>query len=152
MENYYFDRFGVYIGSAAASEGTVPPKNATRTPPALEHGHWPIFDLTTQCWHSLPDFRGRTGWVNGKAITIISLGPLPDGWSDVPPASPVETADGDDAAVPQAETGTLVYLTNSGVYHRNEMCARGQGAWLPLEELHAGGRKVRPCGRCRPSA
>ncbi len=150
MENYYFDRYGVYIGSAAASAGTVPPKNATRTPPVLEQGTWPVFDRTSQSWHSLPDFRGRTGWVGGQAVTIASLGPLPDGWSDVPPTSPAVTTDDGNATGAQAEAGTLVYLTNSGVYHRRESCARGKGSWLSLDEIRAGDQAARPCGRCRP--
>lgn len=86
MENHYFDKSGAYVFSAPANEGTLPPDNALRVPPLREPGRWPVVNAAGDGWDSMPDHRGRRGWLDGRHCVVKRVGPLPDGWSEFPPA------------------------------------------------------------------
>lgn len=85
MENHYFDNEGVYTGSAAANPGSEPPENAVRFQPPVKDGFWPVLNPGRDGWELKENHRGKKGWIDGKEATIAVLGPLPEGWSDVPP-------------------------------------------------------------------
>lgn len=41
-------------------------------------------------WEQVEDHKGKSGYVNGVPTEIKEYGPLPDGWSDTPPAPTIE--------------------------------------------------------------
>lgn len=86
--NHYFAENGVYLSSAPANAGSMPPENAVRTPPPFRDGYWPVWERERGAWALREDHRGRTGWVDGAPATIAALGPLPDNWTDEPPPRP----------------------------------------------------------------
>ncbi|MCC8190787.1 MAG: hypothetical protein LIP77_09180 [Planctomycetes bacterium] len=91
MDNHYFDASGVYLGSAAANPGSLPPANATRTPPPERAGFWPVRRPDGDGWELREDNRGRRGWTGSGPVVVRDLGPLPPDWMDEPPeAAPTE--------------------------------------------------------------
>lgn len=92
MNNHYFDANGVYTHSAPANHDSLPPPNALRQEPPRKEGCWPVRDAAGSGWELAPDHRGKRGWLNGEAVTIVAPGPLPEGWADSLPL-PVDTRD-----------------------------------------------------------
>lgn len=85
---------GEYMGTTEADVSPLEPgvyhmpANATETPPpATDAREAAVWD--GQAWRVAADHRGATGYVNGVEMTIQNIGPLPDGWSDAPPAPTV---------------------------------------------------------------
>lgn len=92
MQNNYFDNthpLRPYTHSLPAMPGTVAPANALRgqTPTARPGFHPAEKDGR---WTEIEDHRGESGYVNGQPCEIKDFGPLPDGWSDTPPAPTIE--------------------------------------------------------------
>lgn len=91
MENHYFDEQGVYVGSAPAGREEFPPRNALRIVPPQEAGFWPVLNAARDGWELVEDHRGRQGYIDGAPVTIMDLGPLPEGWADTrTPVPPTE--------------------------------------------------------------
>lgn len=135
MENHYFDAEGIYLGSAAANPGSVPPRNALRTPPPEKPGWWPVVDAEGTGWNLREDHRGKRGFVAGRLVCVEQLGPLPEGWME-------------------EGTAARYFVSRSGVYHR-EGCrhaARGNGEWLAPDAVLTARPGARPCLQCRPGA
>lgn len=86
--NHYFDPahpLKPYTHSLVANPGTSPPGHAVRgEEPAALAGFWPCWN--GQAWEQVEDHRGQAGWLDGQALTITELGPLPTGWSGQAPA------------------------------------------------------------------
>ncbi len=137
MENHYFDAAGVYTGSAPANPGSGAPRDALRTPPPRQAGHWPVLNPAGDGWELREDHRGEEGFVDGAPYRIEALGPPPPGWSRTPP-----------------DEAERFFLTRTGVYHRADCrhAATAAGGWLDLAALAARERPARPCARCRPPA
>lgn len=87
LQNYYWRTSdGAYTRSAPAHPGSLPPQNAIRiAPPQGEPGVWPQINEDMSGWNLVEDHRGREGYIDSKPTKVVSLGPLPDGWSDSPP-------------------------------------------------------------------
>ncbi|MDJ0686438.1 MAG: DUF4376 domain-containing protein [Alphaproteobacteria bacterium] len=98
MEHAIVYRFaaetGELLGSGQAQKNPrrdgdyLLPANATPVaPPDVPSGYVAVFD--GEEWSTLVDHRGETAYdAGGEPHTIVSLGPLPDGWSfDAPPPS-----------------------------------------------------------------
>ncbi len=216
MENHYYDDNGIYVSSAPANPGTLPPDRALRIPPPEREGFWPVLNASGDGWTLVEDHRGRVGWRDGAREEIAALGPFPDGWSAEPPPPPAITdpdelrriafaieADplrdralsyrleaealrhaGEGAAAARAEAKCrrelaaygekkreirarhpkaaaaaeetddmdgLVYLTGTGVYHR-EGCEHtvAAGKWIMLSALREKRPGAKPCRLCRP--
>jgi ABC-type cobalt transport system substrate-binding protein len=60
------------------------PNNATRTAPTIVEGK--VLRWTGEKWEQVEDHKGKRGYVNGQPHEVKEYGPLPDGWSDTPPA------------------------------------------------------------------
>lgn len=88
MNNHYYDENGVYTASAPVNPGTIAPANALRVPPPERSGYWPVLNAARDGWDMAEDHRGRRGWLDGRAITLAGIGPLPEGWSDLPANAP----------------------------------------------------------------
>lgn len=82
MENYYYDENGVYTGSIPAHEGSLPPDNAIRAAPEFRDGFCPVLNDSRDGWILVEDNRGRQGWVDGVAVVVGELGPLPENWRE----------------------------------------------------------------------
>lgn len=138
MENHYYDENGVYIGSAPAHDGTAAPANALRTAPDERAGFWPVVNASRDGWELAEDHRGARGWLAGVAVVVTALGPLPEGWTGEPPE--------------ESPAGGLLFVNRTGVCHASGCgYARGHGKWMSPAEAFALGRKIRPCGVCRPA-
>ncbi|MDR1489841.1 MAG: hypothetical protein LBS65_05050 [Desulfovibrio sp.] len=88
MQNHYYDNthpLRPYTHSLTATPGTMPPVNALRgdKPTATAEGRWPA--EKNGAWIEIEDYRGKSGYLNGKPHIIKEYGPYPDGWSDTPP-------------------------------------------------------------------
>lgn len=67
-------------------------------PPARD-GYSRVLNATGDGWEYVEDHRGMAGYVNGAAVTITDMGPLPEGWSEVEPPQPLASV----VAAKQAE-------------------------------------------------
>ena len=83
---YQYTADGYYAGEI--DDYGLLPNNATRTPPALKEGFVPRW--TGKEWEQVEDHKGKSGYVNGMPTEIKEYGPLPEGWSDTPPAPTTE--------------------------------------------------------------
>lgn len=83
---YQYTADGYYAGEV--DDYGILPNNATRTAPTLKKGFVPCWD--GKKWVQVEDHKGESGYVNGQPHTINEYGPLPDGWSDTPPAPTIE--------------------------------------------------------------
>lgn len=78
---YQYTADGYYAGSA--EDYGLLPNNATRTAPDVRKGFVPRWNGSA--WEQIEDHKGKEGYVNGEPHTIMTYGPLPEGWSDTPP-------------------------------------------------------------------
>lgn len=83
---YQYTADGYYAGEA--EDYGLLPNNATRTVPTIVEGFVPRW--TGKNWEQVEDHKGKSGYVNGVPTEIKEYGPLPDGWSDTPPAPTIE--------------------------------------------------------------
>ena len=90
MYNHYFDENRVYQCSVPAYPDTVPSPDCLRSGKelAIPDGYWPVLNAAGDGWVMTVDHRGKEGWVDGKAVRIDAVGPLPEGWSEEPPELP----------------------------------------------------------------
>lgn len=58
MDNHYYNANGAYTGSAPAHKDSLPPANATRTPPPTRPGFWPVWK--GDGWELVQDHAGRS--------------------------------------------------------------------------------------------
>lgn len=95
MYNHYFDRDGVYTMSTHAYPETTPSPDCIRTGDklAIPPHYWPVVNSDKSGFDMMEDHRGKSGYVDGRHIKIAALGPLPEGWSDEPPESPIVQID-----------------------------------------------------------
>jgi len=73
---------GVWLIPAHAVAADAAPLPPTRD------GYARVLNATGDGWDYMEDHRGMTGYVNGVAVTITDMGPLPEGWSGVEPTQP----------------------------------------------------------------
>jgi hypothetical protein len=99
MVIYHFDReTGEYLCSGVARVDpleklpVVPAHSTSAAPPAVREGEAAVW-VDDGWWTIVEDHRGESGYLDGEPITVSDLGPLPDGWSDTPPAPAPPTAD-----------------------------------------------------------
>ena len=83
---YQYTADGYYAGEV--DDYGILPNNATRTAPTLKKGFVPCWD--GKKWGQVEDHKGESGYVNGQPHEIKEYGPLPEGWSDTPPAPTIE--------------------------------------------------------------
>ena len=92
MQNNYFDSSHIlrpYTHSAYATPNTVEPMNALRgTLPKIPEGCW-LGEKNGE-FVLIENHKGKSGYVNGEPYEIKEYGPLPEGWSDTPPAPTIE--------------------------------------------------------------
>jgi hypothetical protein len=84
--NYHFAPSGPlrpFTHETEANPGSLPPANATRTPPPREDGHWPVWNGSG--WELAEDHRGEKGYIGRAPHEIAGLGPLPEGFAAEPP-------------------------------------------------------------------
>ena len=94
-DNYFDDTRPLmpYTRSVPAdSRSSVPATNAVREKqaPEFKEGHHPCWD--GKKWRQVEDHRGRQGYIVGVPTVIAEVGPLPEDWSDTPPAPTLEEA------------------------------------------------------------
>jgi hypothetical protein len=86
---YQYDAQGYFVGITNDYGGPLP-NNSTRTAPDIQDGHIPRW--TGNAWEQIEDHKGKEGYVNDKPFTVKEYGPLPEGWSEVPPPPTLEEA------------------------------------------------------------
>ena len=103
---YCYDETGLYIGPMSprlsparplidGQPNYLRPSNTTdMAPPALADGQAAIFD--GQAWRVAEDHRGKVAWntATRQGMPIVTLGPVPDGYTLVPPPSRLSFWDG----------------------------------------------------------
>lgn len=102
---YQYTADGYYAGEA--EDSGLLPNNATRTIPTLVDGKVPRW--TGKKWEQVEDHKGKSGYINGQPHEVKEYGPLPEGWSDTPPAP--ELADA--KAAKQAEISSAFNIAMS---------------------------------------
>lgn len=102
---YQYTTDGYFAGEV--DDYGILPNNATRTAPTVVEGTVPRW--TGKKWEQIEDHKGKSGYVNGQPHTINEYGPLPEGWSDMPPAP--ELADA--KAAKQAEISSAFNIAMS---------------------------------------
>ena len=85
--NYYWNHEHPLLPftiSQPANKGSLPPVNATRTPPPqCPQGKWA--GRHGGAWRLIEDHREEEGFVGNEPVTIKDFGPYPAGWSKDPP-------------------------------------------------------------------
>ena len=76
-----------YYASEVEDYGILP-NNATYTAPTFKKGFIPCWN--GKKWEQVEDHKGESGYVNGQPHEVKEYGPLPEGWSDTPPAPTIE--------------------------------------------------------------
>ena len=49
-----------------------------------------VWRVAGDAWEQVEDHKGKNGYVNGQPHEVKEYGPLPEGWSDTPPAPTIE--------------------------------------------------------------
>ncbi len=97
-ENYsYHPETGEYLGAIpfSGNPGALPPRFTTPLCPDCITGHIPVWNGKE--WEQIENHRGEFGYVDGKPVRILELGPLPDGWMTELPMPEPEPQDPADA-------------------------------------------------------
>jgi hypothetical protein len=87
---YYYDSkkpLKPFSGTVAADNpAAFPAGDWTPARPEFQAGMWPCWDGAA--WRQAPDNRGAAGWVGGAFFEMHDVGPLPEGFSLIPPETP----------------------------------------------------------------
>ena len=124
---YQYTADGYYAGFA--EDYGLLPNNATRTAPDVREGvipHW-----NGSAWEQIEDHKGKEGYVNGEPHEIKEYGPLPEGWSDTPPAPTTEQL----AATARAKRDSLIESVRWRIERHSDELALGSEPTEPLEPL-----------------
>jgi hypothetical protein len=81
---YYYSKNGEYASMEFLPVLPAEIRSGTLEPPDFLTGFRPVWN--GEAWEQKPDFRKKSGFVNGVYTVIKELGPLPEGWSDDLPA------------------------------------------------------------------
>lgn len=90
MFNHYFDDNGVYTLTTEAYADSIQAPDCIRSETLLDFppGQWPVLNTARTGFVLVEDHRGREVYVGGERRICEQVGPLPEGWSDIPPIMP----------------------------------------------------------------